>query len=124
MKIGCSAPRQDFDVFSGHILYFSKVIRYKNTPNDAKENQLFNHVGNFACEIVVSLLEAFALLEANEIRNLHRAASLLCFLSNVLLNGEVAVLNERLLQEAVVLIELADSAGNHLLDEFFGSFWI
>ena len=88
------------------------------------ENQLFNHVGNFACEIVVSLLEAFALLEANEIRNLHRAAGLLCFLSNVLLNGEIAVLNERLLQEAVVLIELADSAGNHLLDDVLRLFGV
>lgn len=36
LKIGCSAPRQDFDVLSGHILYFPKVIRYKNTPNDTK----------------------------------------------------------------------------------------
>lgn len=36
LKIGCSAPRQDFDVLSGHISYFPKVIRYKNTPNDAK----------------------------------------------------------------------------------------
>ena len=36
LKIGYSAPRQDFDVLSGHILYFPKVIRYKNTPNDAK----------------------------------------------------------------------------------------
>ena len=132
LLFGYDAPITEFYDFDelrigDHIrtFYISQKLYDTKTPRTTQnrsgcadsENQLFNHVGNFACEIVVSLLEAFALLEANEIRNLHRAASLLCFLSNVLLNGEVAVLNERLLQEAVVLIELADSAGNHLLDD-------
>ena len=78
-------------------------------------SKLLHHACNFSSEVVSTLLQAFALLEAGELDNLDVAAQILSDLSGVLSNGQVAVLDELLIDQAVLLEELLDLALDHLL---------
>lgn len=61
-------------------------------PNSTLEVKLLHHACNFSSEVVSTLLQAFALLEAGELDDLDVAAQILSDLSGVLSNGQVAVL--------------------------------
>ncbi len=54
------------------------------------EVKLLHHACNFSSEVVSTLLQAFALLEAGELDDLDVAAQILSDLSGVLSNGQVA----------------------------------
>ena len=79
------------------------------------EVKLLHHACNFSSEVVSTLLQAFALLEAGELDDLDVAAQILSDLSGVLSNRQVAVLDELLIDQAVLLEELLDLALDHLL---------
>ena len=59
----------------------------------------------------------FALLETNALYELDLAAQLLGNSLDVSLNGNLVLLNESLLQEAALLVVLADTAVYHLVDD-------
>ena len=77
--------------------------------------KLLHHACNFSSEVISTLLQAFALLEAGELDDLDLAAQVLSNLSGVLSNRQVAVLDELLIDQAVLLEELLDLALDHLL---------
>ena len=76
--------------------------------------------GDFSGEIVDLLLDALALLKANGVDKLHGAAQRLGSAVHILLDRDAAVLDERLLQEAVLLEELVHLAGGDLLLDLQG----
>lgn len=76
--------------------------------------KLLLHAGDFGSEIVLALFETFALLIAAVANDFNIAAQLLGGLLGVLLDREVAVFDERLLEEAVFLVELVELAGRDL----------
>ena len=86
----------------------------------AKLLALVHLSGDFRSEVFLLLLDAFALLKANCINEADLAAERLCGGLDVLLDGQRAVLDEALLQQAVLFIELADLAGSDLVLDFRG----
>ena len=61
--------------------------------------RLLSHGSNFCCEVVNLLLDALALLETNALYELDLAAQLLGNSLDVVLDGDLVLLNESLLQE-------------------------
>ena len=96
----------------------------KQTPAEISRrglNQWFSsdllyHASNFGSEVVSSLLNALALFKANKGSDLDAAAEILGNLSYILSYVHVAILHESLIYQAVLLVELLYTAGNHLLD--------
>ena len=66
---------------------------------------------DFCSEVFLLLLDALALFKADSVDELDLAAKLLGSGGHVLLNGDSAILDERLLEQAVLLVELVDLAG-------------
>ncbi len=75
-----------------------------------------SHLGDFFGEVLLLLLDALALLEADSILQLDLAAQLLGALGDILLNGQLAILDELLLQQAVLGVELVQLALDDLGD--------
>ena len=70
---------------------------------------LFTHVhlrSDFCSEIFLLLFDALALFKADSVDELDLAAKLLRGGSHVLLDGDRTVLDERLLEQAVLFVEL------------------
>src|SRR5699024_6825135 len=78
------------------------------------------HLGDFLGKIVHSLLQALALLVADKANHFNLTAQLLGHGGDVLGNRLVGVLDKSLFQQAVFLIELADSSHDHLLGDVGG----
>ena len=81
---------------------------------------LFYHTGNFSSEVILALLDALALFITDEFGNLDGAAQLLAGLLNVFCDINFSVLNKGLLEQADFLIELVDTAIDHLFLHLIG----
>ncbi len=79
-----------------------------------------NHLRDFVCEILFSLLKTFALFENNERYNFDVLAEFLGCLSGILADCEFVVLYISLFNKANSLIELAESAADHLFENGVG----
>ena len=77
------------------------------------------HLCDFVCKVLFSLLDAFALLKAVEVNDLDFAAHFLSSSCYVLANLHFVVLNVGHIEQAVVVVELGDTAFNHLKLDLF-----
>ena len=75
---------------------------------------------DFRSEVFLLLLDALASLKANSVNELDLAAELLGRGVDVLLDRDAAILDERLLQEAVFFVELVQLAGSDLFLDLLG----
>ena len=81
-------------------------------------SKLLHHACNFSSEVISTLLQALALHETGELDDLDLAAQILSDLSGVLSNRQIAVLDELLIDQAVLLEELLDLALNTIFQSF------
>ena len=93
----------------------SPLLQVLRLPFCLWKFKLLHHACNFRCEVVSTLLQTLALDKAGELDDLDLAAQVLSDLSGVLSNGQVAILDELLIDQAVLLEELLDLALDHLL---------
>ena len=71
--------------------------------------KLFSHACNFSCEVINFLFQAFALFKANKINKLNTV------IGKILFDLHAVILNECLLEEAVLRIIFADLTVNDLV---------
>ena len=81
---------------------------------------LLYELGDFLSEVILTLLNAFALLKAGVAHELDGGADLLCDSGDVILDGDFVILDERLLEQADLLEVFSDATHDNLLDDGVG----